>query len=264
MSVPAEVIAHYDEGEEHARLTAGHGRLELWRTQDILLRHLPAAPASVLDVGGGPGVYAVWLAGLGYSVHVVDPVPLHVEQAAALPGVTAAVGDARALTEDTASYDVVLGLGPLYHLIDRADRVRAWREFGRVAVPGGLVACAAISRFAALNDGMRKDLIADPSFVAVVDADLSDGTHRNDLNVPDRFTTAYLHHPDELAGEVAEAGLGLLGVLGVECTAWLVETLPLMLDDPVRRQLLLTWLRRIEAEPTLLGASSHLLALARR
>lgn len=264
MSVPAEVIAHYDEGHEHARLSSGHGRLELWRTQDILLRHLPPPPARVLDVGGGPGIYAEWLAGLGYPVHVVDPVPLHVGQAAARPGVTAAVGDARALAEDEASYDVVLALGPLYHLVDRGDRVQAWREFARVVVPGGLVAGAAISRFAALNDGLRKDLILDPSFVAVVDAVLSGGTHRNDGNVPDRFTTAYFHHPDELVAEIADAGLRPQGVLGVECTAWLIGTLPLLLDDPVRRGLLLNWLRRIEAEPSLLGASSHLLALARR
>ncbi|MGI8527858.1 MAG: class I SAM-dependent methyltransferase [Geodermatophilaceae bacterium] len=264
MSVPAEVIAHYNEGQEHTRLTSVHGRLEFWRTQDILLRHLPPAPARVLDVGGGSGIYAGWLAGLGYQVHVVDPVPLHVGQAAALPGVTAAVGDARALVEGEASYDAVLALGPLYHLIDRADRVQAWREFGRVVVSGGVIAGAAISRFAALNDGLRQDLIGDPSFLHVVDADLNDGRHRNELNVPGRFTTAYFHHPDELAGEVADAGLRLHCVLGVECTAWLVGTLPVLLDDPVRRGLLLGWLRRIEAEPTLLGASSHLLTMAHR
>ena len=262
MSVPVEVIAHYAEGQEHARLTSGHGRLELWRTQDILLRNLPPAPARVLDVGGGPGIYAEWLAGLGYAVHVVDPVRLHVEQAASLAGVTAAVGDARALAERDATYDVVLALGPLYHLIERADRVRAWQEFGRVVVPGGLVAAAAISRYAALNDGLRKEVILDPSFRHVVEGNLTDGTHRNDACLPDRFTTAYFHHPDELAGEVADAGLLLRGVLGVECTAWLVATLPVMLDDPVQRGLLLDWLRRIEAEPTLLGVSSHLLVLA--
>lgn len=263
MSVPAEVIAHYTEGREHARLT-GPGRLELWRTQDILLRHLPPPPARVLDVGGATGVYAGWLVGLGYAVHVVDPVPLHVEQAAAVPGVTAALGDARALAAGEASYDVVLALGPLYHLIDRADRVQAWREFGRVVVPGGLIAAAAIGRFAALNDGLRQDLLADPTFNAMLQAALPDGRHRNELNLPGRFTTAYFHHPDELAGEVVEAGLTPVGVLAVECTAWLVGSLQQQLDDPVRREQLLGWLRRIEAEPTLLGASSHLLALAHR
>lgn len=49
-------------------------------------------------------------------MHVVDPVPRHVSVAAALPGVTAAVGDARSLVEDDDSVDLCLGLGPLYHL----------------------------------------------------------------------------------------------------------------------------------------------------
>lgn len=264
MTVPTEVLAHYAEGAERSRLTEGNGRLELWRTQDILRRHLPPPPCRVLDVGGGPGVYAEWLAALGYQVHVVDPVPLHVEQAAALSGVTAQRGDARALTQSESSYDVVLALGPLYHLVERSDRIRAWREFARVVVPGGLVAAASISRFAALNDGLVKDwLLAEP-MATLVEAHAVSGQHRNEANVPGLFTTAYFHHPDELAAEVVDAGLDLVNIVGVEVTGWLVGGLPLMLDDPARRTVLLRWLRLIEAEPSLAGASAHQLTLARR
>jgi 2-polyprenyl-3-methyl-5-hydroxy-6-metoxy-1,4-benzoquinol methylase len=92
-----DILAHYAQGKEDARLRHGPGRLELWRTQDVLRRLLPAAPARVLDVGGGSGVHAEWLARDGHEVELVDPVPLHVEQAARLPGVTARAGDARAL-----------------------------------------------------------------------------------------------------------------------------------------------------------------------
>lgn len=262
MPVPAEVIAHYAASDEQTRVTDGDGRLELWRTQDILRRHLPPPPARVLDFGGGPGVYAAWLTGLGYLVHLVDPVPLHVQQAAALPGVTAAVGDAEALTEDTASYDVVLALGPLYHLIERADRLRAWREFGRVVVAGGLVVAAAISRFAPLIDGIGKDVVGDPDFAAMVDSMLPTGRHRDETHKPGHFTTAYFHHPAELAAEVADAGLTMTAVLAVEGPAWPLSTLPQLLDDPVRCERLLGWLRDIEADPSLLGASAHLLVLA--
>lgn len=264
MSVPTEVLAHYDEGAERTRLTQGTGRLELWRTQDILSRYLPPPPRRVLDVGGGPGVYAEWLTTLGYQVHVVDPVPLHAEQAAALPGVTAERGDARALTQDAASYDVVLAFGPLYHLLQRSDRIAAWREFGRVVVPGGLVAAASIGRFAALNDGLVKDWLLDESMAALVEEHAVSGRHRNVDNVPGLFTTAYFHHPDELAVEVEDAGLELVGTLSVEVTGWLVGGLPTMLDDPARRAVLLRWLRGIEAEPSLAGASAHQLTLARR
>ncbi|CAN5166860.1 hypothetical protein BH20ACT5_BH20ACT5_13850 [soil metagenome] len=165
MSAPGEVIAHYDEGQEAARLVTGAGRLELWRTQDILLRQLPPAPASVLDVGGGPGVYAAWLTGLGYAVHVVDPVPLHVEQAGRLAGVDASLGDARDLGGPESAYDDVLTLGLLYHLIERADRLRALRELARVSRPGGPVAVAAISRYAPVHDGYLKDRLAAARFV---------------------------------------------------------------------------------------------------
>lgn len=184
-------------------------------------------------------MYAEWLTSLGYQVHVVDPVPLHVEQAAALPGVTAELGDARALTQEPSSYDVVLALGPLYHLPERPHRIVAWREFGRVVVPGGLIVAASIGRFSALNDGLVKGWLLEDWMSTVVEEHAVSGRHRNIDNVPGLFTTAYFHHPDELAGEVADAGLQLVGTLSVEVTGWLVGPLPQMLDDPAQRSVLL-------------------------
>src|SRR6185436_3267742 len=114
---------YYNRGLERDRLDAGAGALELARTQALLERYLPPAPATIADVGGGPGRYAIWLTERGYRVHLVDPVPLHVEQAReaarVLPGgalAGAEVGDARALNLADSSADAVLLLGPLYHL----------------------------------------------------------------------------------------------------------------------------------------------------
>ena len=76
MEIDAEILAHYAEGREHARLTSAPS-LELLRTEVLLERFLPAPPARVLDVGGASGVYASWLSGRGYQVHLIDPVPLH-------------------------------------------------------------------------------------------------------------------------------------------------------------------------------------------
>src|SRR5258705_9727667 len=76
-----EIAAYYALGLERERLAGGQGALELARTQALLERYLPPPPGVVADVGGGPGRYAVWLAQRGYRVHLVDPVPLHVEQA---------------------------------------------------------------------------------------------------------------------------------------------------------------------------------------
>ena len=73
---------------------------------ELLDRLLPGPPARRLDVGGGPGTYAAPLASRGYRVHLVDPVPLHVEQARQAAGrdpasgFTAALGDARELRSE--------------------------------------------------------------------------------------------------------------------------------------------------------------------
>src|ERR1700734_1925747 len=97
----AELHAHYARAEERDRLSTGRGQLEFTRTTEIILRTLPAAPALVADIGGGPGRYALWLAGLGYQVEHRDLMPLHVRQleedTAGRGGLRTAVGDAREL-----------------------------------------------------------------------------------------------------------------------------------------------------------------------
>jgi SAM-dependent methyltransferase len=259
-----DVLAYYARGEEAGRLASSpEFRLELLRTHAILHAALPGAPARVLDVGGGAGVHARWLAADGYEVLLIDPVPLHVEQARAA-GLEAELGDARELDRPDASADVVLMLGPLYHLPERADRLRALAEARRALRPGGLLAAAAISRFASTLDGLRTGAIADPAFRANVDRALATGAHRNPDRVPSWFTTAYFHRPDDLRAEVEQAGFADVRVVGVEGPAWLLGDLADWLDDGERRALLLDFLARIEAEPTLLGASAHLLALARK
>jgi ubiquinone/menaquinone biosynthesis C-methylase UbiE len=101
------------------------GQLELARTQELLQRYLPPPSAVIVDAGGGSGVYAGWLARLGYEVHLIDPVPKHVEQARAAsarqtdhPVASIRLGDARRLELPDQSVDAVLLLGPLYHLTE--------------------------------------------------------------------------------------------------------------------------------------------------
>ncbi|MGA8116093.1 MAG: class I SAM-dependent methyltransferase [Actinocatenispora sp.] len=259
-----EIMAYYRRGGERTRLAAGDGLLESLRTRDVLARVLPPAPATILDVGGATGGYAGWLTGEGYRVHVVDPVADHVREAAELPGVEASVGDARNLDRADGSADAVLLLGPLYHLQDRADRVRAWQEAGRVVRPGGPVVAATINRFASLWDGFVKDFFAEPAYRPMVERTLTDGQHRNLDGSRNWFTTAYFHHPGELAGEVTDAGLTWERTVSVEGPVWMLgDRLADRLADPDRTELLLDMLRRVEDEPSLLGSSSHLLTVAR-
>jgi ubiquinone/menaquinone biosynthesis C-methylase UbiE len=265
-----EILSFYAGGLERDRLAYGSGALEFARTRIVLERFLPEPPAVIADIGGGPGRYAVMLAERGYGVHLIDPVPLHVEQARAAAGrastalAGAEIGDARALPLPDESVDAALLLGPLYHLPERDDRVQALREARRVCRPGGAILIAAISRFASMLDGMRGGYLEDPAFAAVAKDDLREGRHRNPTGNPAYFTTAYFHLPAELAAECSEAGLAHEATLAVEGPAWLLPDLDARLADESRRAVLLSALAAIETEPTLLGASAHLLAVARR
>jgi SAM-dependent methyltransferase len=262
--LPDEVFAHYGLGAERARLSSGPGRVERARTEEVLARWLPPPPARILDVGGGPGTYVAWLAAQGHEVHLVDPVPLHVEQAREAGARTARVGDARSLDERDLAFDAVLVLGPLYHITDRPGRVRALAEARRVARDGGVVAAAAISRFASLFDGLFTGALDDPAFRSIVEGDLASGQHRNPTGRPEWFTTAFFHRPDELLAEVADAGLRLVELAGLEGPAWLLGDVDERWADPERRERLLSAARAVESEPALLGLSAHLLAVARR
>ncbi|WP_416957527.1 class I SAM-dependent methyltransferase [Streptomyces sp. Agncl-13] len=259
--VREEILAYYAQGEEDGRLRQGSDRLEFWRTQDVLRRLLPTAPARVLDVGGGSGIHAEWLARDGYEVQLVDPVPLHVEQAGRLPGVDARTGDARALPAEDALYDAVLLLGPLYHLPERADRVRALTEACRVVRPGGLVVAATINRFAGLHDLLKHELYFIAPHRARVDRETEEGRHSPDGGL---FTTAYFAQPHEAPEEFTDAALTVEGQYGLEGAAWLMGGIEDWLDDPDRREAVLAATRRIESEPTLLGTSGHLLTAGRR
>ncbi|HSQ60655.1 MAG TPA: class I SAM-dependent methyltransferase [Acidobacteriota bacterium] len=267
---PPEVLAYYDTFPEETRLAAGRSRLEFERSKEILLRALPKPPARVLDVGGGGGIYSAWLAGEGYDAHLVDASPRLVALARkqdatrAKPIASFHVADARRLPQPDGFADAVLVMGPLYHLQEGADRAAALREAYRVLARGGVVAAAAISRFAPTLDGMASGYARDPRFVAIRDRGLRDGRHMNDTATTDYFTTAYLHRPEELRGELASAGFGSVFVLGIEGPAWIVPDFEARWKDEAQREDLLHVARVLESEPAIVGASAHLMAIGRK
>jgi SAM-dependent methyltransferase len=267
--IASEILSFYTAGKEERRLVASNGRLEFIRTWEILERYLPGSSSRVIDIGGGTGVYALPLSARGHKVHLIDPVPLHVERATALSSSSSTplegihLGDARRLPAADATFDVALLFGPLYHLVARADRVSALAEAKRVLAPGGLVLSAYISRFASACDGIQEGALRDPEFAAIVDGDLTSGVHQNSTGRLEWFTTAYFHRPEEIQPEIEEAGLRFEALLAVEGPGWMNQALDPWLDDEDGRERLLAVLRRVEAEPSLIGASAHLIAVAR-
>ena len=198
---------------------------------------------------------------------MLDVVPLHIEQAKERDrdGIlkSAAVGDARTLDFETDSVDAVLLLGPLYHLPERPDRIAALEESLRVLRPGGILFCAAISRFASLLDGLKKGYLFNPEFSKIVLKDLNEGRHENPDMDPRYFTTACFHRSEELEEEITEAGFNLVKTVGLEGPAWLLRDFEDLWADASKREKMLTFLKLIETESSLLGVSAHILSVAK-
>ncbi len=261
---------YYQRNAEESRLQFGSGPLEEARTRELIERHLPKAPAEIVDVGGGAGVYAFWLAERGFQVQLVDASPRLIDEArrrnstAAHRLIACSVGDARNIPADDESVSAVLMLGPLYHLTEAEDRVTALREGCRVLQRGGVLFAAAISRWGSALDGLARELFLDKRFAGIVERDIREGQHRNETERADFFTTAYFHRPDELADELALGGLAVENLYGIEGPAWLLPDFAERWQNPERRATILNVARMLEREPFVIGCSAHLLAVGRK
>jgi SAM-dependent methyltransferase len=263
-----QIIDHYNRCDEGERLKHDIGPLEQLRTQELITRFLPPAPATVLDVGGASGVYSFWLAGLGYSVHLVDIVPRHIEQArqaarqAGSPQLTSMrIGDARRLDFANEFADAIIMHGPLYHLSERQDRLLAIGEAKRVLRPGGILLAFAITRYAGLIYGLLRGYVFDPVYRQMIRTEVQTG-RREDL--PDRlvtFSNAFFHHPDELKAELEDGGLVHERTWGILGPSWMVPDLDASWQDGAQREIILDIARLTEAEPVL---GPRLMAVARK
>lgn len=258
--------AHYALGDEESRLSHGVGLLEFERTKEVILRYLPAPPATVADIGGGPGAYSLWLASLGYEVEHRDVVELHVEQLTSRikPGspISTAIGDARRLDLADANVDAALMLGPLYHLAEYQDRIHALKELHRTLRRGGIAFVAEISRWSARVGGVLAAKMYE-SFPQVLD--LVEEVEETGI-LPPLFPgnfAGYLHEPRQFHDEVEAGGFEVLGIVAIEGPAAILADVNERMADERHRKVLLDSLRALEEVPELLGASPHMLAIAR-
>ena len=258
--IDPSIDKYYAEGNEKDRLSTH--RLEKDRTLQILKKWLPSTPAVILDVGGAAGVYAFPLAKTGYEVHLIDPIALHIEQAkehAKKTGMSLAsytVGDARNIEQPDNSADIVLFFGPLYHLIDEKDRLKALREAYRVLKPGGMLFAVGIARFASLMDAMHKGTLY--SKIDVIKQDFATGIHRK---ISEDITFAYLHRPEDLKKEMASSGFKNITMCSIEGPVWEKQVVEALQKDEKGWATLLTLLETIESEETIIGASAHIMAI---
>jgi ubiquinone/menaquinone biosynthesis C-methylase UbiE len=261
VNIVSDAEAFYDQHalEEWERFE--RHRTEFAVTHKALEDFLPPPPASIIDIGCGPGRYAIELARTGYTVTLLDVSSKSLQFAqkkAKQAGVSfREMIHANAMNLDqckTGSFDAVLLMGPLYHLLLKEERMQAVEEAARLLKPGGRFFAAVVTRFAPIRGSASKApewVVDDPKYAEQM---LESGLH----DEPKNWAKAYLMHPDEVTPLME--GCGLRSLLLVGC-----EGIVAGHEDKINElqgeewQIWVDLNYRLGKEPSLYGASTHLL-----
>ncbi len=217
----SEVVRrYYDQNveKEWNRLAQPYRRLELVSTLRLVEEHFPAA-GRVLDVGGGPGRYTIELAQRGYRVTLIDLSLEAIRFARAkldelgLQVEAAEQGEACDLSSlSSATFDAALLLGPMYHLVDEADRRAALRELHRVLRPGAPAIVSFLNPWGILRSGLSEfptHYRDEPHIRVLLDDFVQAGEQET-------FTEAAFLTPPQAIAELRGAGFMVEAHAGVE------------------------------------------------
>jgi len=185
-------------------------------------RYLSKGSCSILDVGGGPGRYAFHLSKLGHKVTLLDLSPGNISFAktkAAELEVSLSdyiVGNALDLSRFSLDhFDLVLVLGPLYHLDNNDDRKRCVAEAVRVLKKGGVAFFAFISTYAPIYDTLKKLPEKEILTIARLKELFTEETLIHSKHDPG-FTDAKFVSPTEVGDWVRSLGHNVISVFGAE------------------------------------------------
>ncbi len=266
--IPADVDDFYSTTSEEGRLLLGLGPLEFERNKDLISRYLPKK-GIIIDVGGGPGIYSEWLAGMGHNVHLVDPVEKHIKQAnkrsvKAKKPFKSTLGEAQKLDFLDNFADVVILHGPLYHLQLKEQRVNAITEAKRVLKPNGIVLGFAINHSASSIAALLNGFIHAPGIYQMCKDELTTGQHNPPANMPGILPQAYFHRPQQLKDEFEEAGLTYINTYAVEGMIWMDKNYFESRGDEKKKAALMELLKVTENDEALLALSAHMMIVGRK
>ncbi len=267
MKYQDEITHIYDSDPQREWERMDRHRTEFAVTLRAMDEHLPPAPARILDCGGGPGRYAIELAQRGYDVTLFDLSTGNLEfakQKAAESGIES-IGYAHGTATDlsrfaTHSFDAVLLMGPLYHLLDANERHKAIDEAYRVLKPGGVLFAAFITRYAPLRYSIAHELNWPLELPEHVQTLLRTGD-LSPRGISGVEFVAHFARPAEVEPLICSAGFEMKTVLGVEGLVSQIEANINQLSGEAWD----FWVDlnyQIAPDPSIHGAVEHLLAIA--
>lgn len=267
-----KVLEFYENGAENGRLERGLGKIELYRTKEILNKYIKTIDNVIYDIGGGIGVYSSWLSKKGNDVHLLELAPSAVKVAIESQSNTtfiAEVCDARDLNRENESADIVLLMGPLYHLQNKCDRTQVLNEAKRVLKKGGLLFAVGISKFSsttwALSTyGKSNDFLDDVIYRDMIEKELLSGVHIRPKEYPYFITQAYFHTPLELQQEIESVGFKTIQKHAIEGLIWFTPCLEEKWEDKNSKEQLLNIVRLTDTEESVMGMSPHFMIVSRK
>ncbi len=224
---PAE--SYYDEHVQYEWERMQRHPTEFAVTLRALADYLPLPPATILDIGSGPGRYALELARRRYAVTLFDLSASCLEfaqikaQEARVQLQACVHGTATDLKPfEDESFDAVLLMGPLYHLLTLQERQRAVQEARRVLRPGGVIAASSVTRYAPIRYAAKND----PDWLEVHQSEcthlLATGLAAAELGTT-WFACTYFAHPAEFVPLMEGQGFETRTLVACEGVVSLIE-----------------------------------------
>ncbi len=267
--ISAELENFYNKASEETRLEKGMGIFEFERIKELIEKHINTQNATIIDVGGGTGKYAEWLAKKNHTVHLIEPVVKHIKlaekRAKKLKNpFSVTIGEAKKLPYKDQTADLVILHGPLYHLQKREDRIAAIIEAKRVLKKGGILLGFAINATASTVVGLMNGMIHANSFFNMCKEELTTGIHNAPKDFPFLLADAYYHKPEDLKAEFLEQNLNFLNLFAVEGMIWLDNEYFANMLDKKKSKTLKQLQKLTENDEYLLPFSPHMMIAVRK
>ena len=161
-----------------------------------------------------------------HTVHLIEPVPKHIQLAKKRAKklkkpFSVTIGEAKKLPFENDFADLIILHGPLYHLQNKADRIKAIIEAKRVVKKGCVILGFAINATASTLVGLMNGMIHADSFFDMCKQELTTGINNAPKDFPFLLADAFYHKPKELKKEFLEQNLTLINLFAVEGMIWL-------------------------------------------
>lgn len=157
-----ELIEYYNKFNEDKRLTRRHGKVEFIVTLKYIHDYLNKMNnPKIIDIGAGTGKYSIELSNQGYDVTAIELVKHNLSYIKKYDKIKSYQGNAIDLSRfKDETFDLTLLFGPMYHLIDKKDKIKALNEAKRITKKDGIIMVAYIMNdYCILTHGFKDNNI---------------------------------------------------------------------------------------------------------